>query len=190
MTTVETIEVRQGERIRIVHDDDCTSPREYDNLGTIVTWHPRYTLGDKQVRMDDYDSATEVQEMIQEEHDPRVILPVWLLDHSGLYLSAGAFNSDPQGWDSGVVGFIFDTPERHKVMGTGDFTDEQIAEALKGELEEYGRYVAGETYGYVYEKAEVCDHGDTHWDEIDSCWGFIGLEYAISEAKLAADMEG
>lgn len=35
-------------RIRIDYDDSPSSPREDDNLGTMVCWHRRYTLGDEQ----------------------------------------------------------------------------------------------------------------------------------------------
>lgn len=35
-------------RIRIEHDQDAESPREWDNRGTMVCWHGRYKLGDEQ----------------------------------------------------------------------------------------------------------------------------------------------
>ncbi len=35
-------------RLRIVTDDSPSNPREDDNLGTMVCWHGRYTLGDEQ----------------------------------------------------------------------------------------------------------------------------------------------
>ncbi len=35
-------------KIRIVTDDSPSNPREDDNLGTMVCWHGRYTLGDEQ----------------------------------------------------------------------------------------------------------------------------------------------
>lgn len=45
-------------RIKIIRDDSPESPREWDNLGTMVCRHSRYDLGDEQVRsiteMDDY----------------------------------------------------------------------------------------------------------------------------------------
>lgn len=39
-------------RIRIVHDSDPESPREWCNVGTMVCWHSRYNLGDEQPRED------------------------------------------------------------------------------------------------------------------------------------------
>jgi hypothetical protein len=48
---VETTEPPKR-RIRIVHDDSPESPREWDNLGTMVCWHNRYTLGNEQPSRD------------------------------------------------------------------------------------------------------------------------------------------
>lgn len=33
--------------IKIIHDPDPESSRDYDNLGTMICWHKRYNLGDK-----------------------------------------------------------------------------------------------------------------------------------------------
>ena len=40
----------EEETIRLeIHGDECAeSPRDWDNLGTIVGWHGRYTIGDEQ----------------------------------------------------------------------------------------------------------------------------------------------
>jgi hypothetical protein len=42
----------KGCTIRIVADDDPESPREWSNVGTMVCWHRRYTLGDEQPKCD------------------------------------------------------------------------------------------------------------------------------------------
>ena len=38
----------RGHTIKIIHDPDIESPRDWDNLGTMACWHRRYTLGDEQ----------------------------------------------------------------------------------------------------------------------------------------------
>ena len=53
--------------LQIYHDTDSSSPREWDNLGTMACWHDRYNLGDIQPDgnpeqfitslTDDYDSS-------------------------------------------------------------------------------------------------------------------------------------
>ena len=37
-------EVHQGHNIKIYHDPDSESPREWCNLGTLICWHRRYRL--------------------------------------------------------------------------------------------------------------------------------------------------
>lgn len=39
-------------RYLIEYDDHAESPREWDNLGTMVCWHRHYTLGDEQPHLD------------------------------------------------------------------------------------------------------------------------------------------
>jgi len=36
-------------KIELFNDEDPMNPRECDNLGTMVCWHDRYTLGDEQI---------------------------------------------------------------------------------------------------------------------------------------------
>ena len=38
--------------LKIIRDEDCESPREWDNVGTMVCWHNNYRLGDKQPDVD------------------------------------------------------------------------------------------------------------------------------------------
>lgn len=44
--TIETVEYR-GYTLKLKQDDDGESPREWDNLGTLIWWHRRYTSPDK-----------------------------------------------------------------------------------------------------------------------------------------------
>mgnify|MGYP001501775131 CR=1 FL=1 len=59
---------------------------------------------------------------------------------------------------------------------------------IEGELEEYERWCNGDCWGYVIETAEVEDEDGNieGGDQVgDSCWGFIGMEYAEEEGKAA-----
>lgn len=33
--------------LEIIYDEDCQSPRDWDNLGKMICWHSRYSLGDE-----------------------------------------------------------------------------------------------------------------------------------------------
>jgi hypothetical protein len=47
-------------------------------------------------------------------------------------------------------------------------------------------YCNGEVYGYEVEQVTTCgDCGSEHAEHLDSCWGFYGLDYALSEAEAA-----
>ena len=52
--------------LKIYHDDNAESPRDWDNLCTMVCWHGRYQLGDEQPNNDPLD----YMEQLIEEHQP------------------------------------------------------------------------------------------------------------------------
>ena len=95
-----------------------------------------------------------------------VVLPVYLLDHSGLAMSTTDFNDR---WDSGQVGIIFVSNEKIKEEYEVDFIEPvlrlQVEERLKEEVAEYDAYLRGECYCFeLYENGEL----------VHSCGGFTG----------------
>lgn len=154
-------------RIRVIVDRDAESPREYDNVGTMACWHRRYMLGDVQPdeRPDEY---------ISELPKDSLILPLYLIDHSGLSMSTSAFSCP---WDSGQVGIIHVSPERiMREFGAGDDARELATRCLQSEVAVYDEFIQGNVYGFVIEDGDECDHGEMHWEQTDSCWGFIGAD--------------
>lgn len=76
-------------------------------------------------------------------------------------------------------------PERIAEAGT-TVPPEEI---IRQEVEEYREWAAGEVYGHVIEKSVRWQRTETTedevmvtWEEVDSCWGYIGYEYAKEEA--------
>jgi hypothetical protein len=199
MSIAETIE-HEGYTITLHYDQDPMSPRDQDNVGIMFAeGHRGYELGDEkfQAGLDgEYADAKRAFEHYHENlprhlifrafllymkvyHGTTVMLPLGLIDHSGIsmYVGGGAHPMDPGGWDSGLVGFIFDTAKRREVTGVAP---EQVEEALRIEVSEYDKVLTGDVYGYTIV--------DPDGDELDdSCWGFIGYEYATQEAKSAVD---
>jgi hypothetical protein len=96
-----------GCEIIISNEEYAQNPRtEWDNMGTMVCFHNRYDLGDKEHGYDsrDFNGWGELEAKIVKDHDPALILPLYLYDHSGLTISTKPFSCK---WDSGQIGFIF-----------------------------------------------------------------------------------
>jgi hypothetical protein len=177
------VEEKGPYRVSLIQDMDAMNPRGgFDNAGKMVCWHRRYELGDKH----NFSSNQDFQDWWEDNGKGGVILPLALMDHSGLSMWVGSGPSvfDPGGWDSGQVGWIYATKETiESEWGKDKKAREQAKKYLEGEVEVYNCYLTGDVYGYVLEGPE---------GEIDSCWGFYGHKDAEEEAKrvLAAHLKG
>lgn len=175
---VETIEENE-KTIKIYQDEYPESPREWDNLGTMVCFHNRYDLGDNNhgYNKDDFDSFESIREQIVKDHNPVAIVPIYMLDHSGISIShdPGSFRSaDPNGWDWGQIGFAFVSRKDSSENWDQQSIDDAL-EILLAEIRTYNQFLCGDVYGYIIM--------DEKGDEIDSCCGIYGKENCIKEAK-------
>ena len=95
-------------------------------------------------------------------------------------MSTGRFSCP---WDSGQVGIIYMLREQIlKQFGGKLLTKkkrEQARDLMQSEVEEYDQYLTGDVYGYVVT--------DPLGNDVDSCWGFYGLEWARQEATAALE---
>lgn len=164
--------------LTIDNDTDAASPREMgDYLGTICALHPRYDLGDKDKHNYHYADYVgrgigALLKDIKRDHKPLAILPLYLLDHSGLSMRTSDFGDR---WDSGMVGFIFvQKKDKENLWGKTRLTQKKALDILESEVKEYDAYLRGHTYGYTIEKIETCNLGHEHRTHEDSCWGFVG----------------
>ena len=182
---------------RIEQDSDPMNPRtECDNLGTMLCWHSRYTLGDEQYTTretpeffianlggfdEDYIWDDGREDFHQEAAEKRayeeyIILSLYLYDHGGITMNTGGFSC---GWDSGQVGWIIVSKEDvRKEYGWKNLTKKRvqlIEKYLRGEVETYDQYLTGDVWGYIIENEEH----DIH----DSCWGYFGKDHCENEAK-------
>jgi len=176
----ETYE-RNGLSVTIKYDIDPENPRDWDNLGTMIFSNHSYNLGDEQFDTDQFETWAELQKYLKKERDAAVVLPVSLYNHSGVSLSVGEINN----WDSGQVGFIYVTQEDiDREYSNTDLTNvaklHYAETCLRQEVETYSQYLEGDIYGYTVTNP-ITD------EEIDSCWGLYGIEYAREEANVVAD---
>lgn len=170
-------------KIRIISDDYCENPREWDNLGTMVCFHKRYQLGDPHLlSCEDFESFDQLEQDLIKNHNALVTLPLYLYDHSGIMISTTPFSCR---WDSGQVGFIY--ADRDKVMEEYNTSKPDqdliklVTDILRHEVDQYNCMLRGEVYRFEI----VDDNGEVLY----TCSGYIGsIEDSgiLTEAKLSA----
>lgn len=186
--------------LKIIRDSDSfETPRDWDNLGHMICWHNRYNLGDKHNYSDprsfleyiaeDYIECHDNIESMDDERlmdvikENAVVLPLYLYDHSGITMNTVGFSSR---WDSGQVGWIYVTHDEI-TQEYGVLNEDNIRKAkdvLESEVKTYDQYLTGDIYGYTLERKVDCDScGRIELKDIDSCWGFYGLDYLEEELR-------
>jgi len=180
MTEITTKTFPNGYKVVVSYDPDPQSPREWDNLGTVVIHNrSRYAFADE---------TADMHELLNLASDKTLIsLPIYLYDHSGITINTTGFSCP---WDSGLVGLIYCTKaDAIKEFGnkvcTAKVRDKAL-KVLKAEIEELDQYIQGDVYGF-----EVFDHLG---EEVHSCWGFYGdsnyaLQEGIAQAKAMSRLE-
>lgn len=175
--------------LEIEQDTSPESPREWDNVTTMLCFHREYTLGDENpYTKDEFDSWDEMEQRIKEDYKRYMIKPLYLYDHSGLTISTTPF---PDHYyrvrDSMQIGFVFIEEKKWKMcMGDTEVTEERMEEIIKGEVEIYDQYLRGDVWGYRIVEVETCDMGHEHRNVVESCWGYYGDD-AESEGKEALE---
>lgn len=199
--TIHTEEYK-GFTINIERDDMPESPRDWDNLGTMVCFHRDYKLGDEtNISKDSYsrynnfgneehvecNSWADIKEQIRykthyNNDEVAVILPLGLYDHSGItmYIIGDKKNTQYMDWDSGQVGFIYVTKDKlrkeYSVKNVTKATLEKAEKILRDEVKIYDNYLTGEVY--VYSAAG---------EVVGGYYGDEGIKQAIEDAKAVID---
>jgi hypothetical protein len=169
---VETLSFENGLHAEIHHDPDVEQPYPDDDGVRIVVLHRRYMDPSKGACGRD---PEEVAEWERENAQQWFTIPLFLYDHSGTIYRVGQTNPFHCPWDSGRVGIVALKPSD---WGDGRPTDSQLTGYAEAVAETYTAWANGECYGYVLR--------DASGNELGSCWGYIGRETAIAEARAAA----
>lgn len=184
MTPFETIE-SENYVLEFHHDKFPDNPRSWDNLGTIVGWHHRYNVGDK------HNYATPAEFLAEWNSKNAIVLPVFMYEHSGTWLSTSNEYPFNDRWDAGQVGWIYVSLDKvrkeYSIQRVNKRVRQLVSRVLQQEVNIYSCYVCGNAFGYVLKNKAT--------DEIeDSCWGYFGpddREYILrdvvpEEVRLAA----
>lgn len=153
------------------------SPREGDNLTTMVCFHNRYIIGDEHnYKSGDFGGWSDMRASLVREHKPLLIEPLFMYDHSGITISTKPFSCP---WDSGQIGWVFVTRKAVKnCMGWKRITKsrlDKLNDLLIEEVKTYDQYLRGEAYKY-----EIIDLKADPTDDptVDSCCGYLTEESA------------
>jgi hypothetical protein len=174
-----------GLEARIVEDTDPLAPE--NDIVKIAYSSSRFCLGTENVSRERLD---EIREGIVS--GKYVGVPVWAYVHSGATISTGKklrgdssarLRENPYGcpWDSGQSGFAYMTHEDAlREWGKKRLSAQQKQKAhhyIDGVVDEFAAYLRGECYGI-----KIVDTRGGEEEVLDECWGYVGTEYAESEA--------
>lgn len=185
----------KGFTIKIYPDDSAENPRQmFDHLGTItmcniphrsidLTEKHAVTLEEPRGTVSDLKPGYFQYRCLRFFNDVALALPLWYSSRgiaADDYPLSSKDNDDP-------AGFIYVTKTKmREEYGNLAETPEALDQAricLVGEIEELAAYLSGECYGYQITREDI-DEGDPI---IDSCWGYYGLDDAISAARSMID---
>lgn len=171
--------------LNIMVDDCPESPRNWDNLCTMVCWNRAYDLGDKHTFdnpnefmqhlyldvtgkhwCDDHESDN-WQDVYKALKETNLVLikSINAYEHSGITVSTSNDYPYNDRWDSYRVGFIYVT-KKTIFEECGDITEEnwkeRADEYLEAEMKTYDQYLRGDVYGFKLTKKvivqEKCPH--------------------------------
>lgn len=181
----DTIE-KAGYTAKLEQDDCLDNPRTaWDNASKMVCFHRRHNLGDEQdeYKQNDYNSWAELEKAIIKREKPATILPLYLMDHSGITIRVGSSDfsaCDPQGWDWGQVGFAYVPKNSPDLKGLRGAKARERAEAIiRDEVGVYDQYLTGDVWSVLVE--------DPEGEPVASCGGFFGYGCAVEEAQRMLD---
>lgn len=178
--------------VEVHYDDDSgNSPRDWDNLGTIVAWVRNFDLTDKH-----YGMATNLEAFLEWAREEKpYMLPLDIQDYgsNGVKIYVEDFEPNYEFPDEYKQpdGFIYVTREKlmeeysindpeiafmHAVLIKEHIIDESqpdaprhvatsIDKVLRSEIETYQKYLNGEVYGYVVREGVVDDDGEIDPDD-------------------------
>lgn len=158
---------------RIEQDTNATSPSDWEDKSLFLVAKHRdfYVPEPDQKRIPE--SANEVVDNWKRTH---WVFPLEAYIHSGIVLAlSGEGNFPDRNWDVSQLGFVFASKKEWRLS-------KSARKAALSKVSEWNQYLSGDVWGIVIE--------DDEGNEVDSCWGFYGREYAETEAKqMLADAE-
>lgn len=171
-----TTEKYFGYTIEISYENDPTSPREWDTLGTIYSAHRDINPDGHRISELYNENGCLDKSKLSKEY---IFLPIACYEHSGIHLWEGKPTDD---WDSGFFGIIaVKKTNAAKWFGwkKGIPGKLEVETYLKQEITELDQYYNGEIYEYTCK--------DKSGRIIDTCSGYYDENECLSDAKSAIE---
>lgn len=176
----------------ISHDPDPENPREWDNVGTFVSFDRNSSGADEthndpkqyliemieqfndgfEQRLIDKDESLSRGALLEIAANHYVILPVYKYEHSGVAYNTSGFSCR---WDSGHIGFIY--VAKNQLREDYDWTRitskrrKQVEGWLAGEIKVFSQWANGNVYGFQLYYHDV-EEPYNSVEAQDSCSGF------------------
>ncbi len=175
--------LNQKKIVQITDDEYPLHPRlDFDCVGQIYALHKRYDFNEIKLDNSYCHSWDDELELLYANFDIAVILPLYLLDHSGLTVSSNPFGCR---FDSGQLGYIFITKNRLRQAFNCKYITRNILakgiECLKSEIKMLDQFLNGDIY-----VVRVLDENSNIIDECGSIYGYDAAQEIANELKLTA----
>ena len=202
MTTIESIKARlpNGNKAKaeLVYDQHAATPREWDNLGTIlIAPNKSHWIANRDSAVDtsiqkgknpfEHWENLRREQLKLKKSEIAIGCPITKYEHGEIFLQLGY----KSGWDYTVSGFVYVTKETlRKEYGVKRITKSIIEHAknrLQDELDMLTAWLNGECYGWYVKEYALTDDG-LDWKEVDTldnCWGYLDRDYAFDSMKDA-----
>lgn len=202
-----------GYIIRILYDIEPGSPREWDNVGTMVCWHNRYNLGDEQPKLNPLewkrelvlgqwkeawfpndlreamergiDSNRYVDDISDEQID-EVLEKHFIILPLYLFDHSGIIMSTSSSRFSAVDSAGWDWGQVGFIYCSMEKARSEFSGTDAEITEKAIQCLTGEVETYSqYLEGDVYGYiiEDQNKKHIDSCWGFYGMEDVVDQAK-------
>ena len=199
MKAIKTLEARlpNGNKAKaeLIYDTDAATPRQCDNLGTILIAPSKaHWVASPDSAVDTsiplgknpFEHWDNIRKQLKLKKSEVVIAhPITKHEHGEISLQLG----HKQGCDYGVVGFVYVTKEQvRKCYGVDRITKSIITYAenrIQDELDLLTAWLNGHCYGWQIKEYALDDDG-LDWKEVDtldSCWGYFDKEQALDDMK-------
>lgn len=193
---VKQYDREDGSFLEIFVDENPENPRENGgNLGEMITFHGRYSIGDVHnysspgsfltYLLTDPEGYYKLSEKLVDElatrqkveriaKGPVILLPIYLYDHSIQHVSTASFHGRAHHaeWDSMQIGWIYTTPKMIRecfgCKGINGTIKKRAIASLIAEVKLMDDYMSGSVYYYA----------ETLSDDTvgDCCGGFYGTD--------------